>query len=104
MGTKLAEYLLIFLILLAGVDNVWAIAPVQPGQVTTDVDDDDFLRTQQEHVRLRSPRRQEPVLSGLKPQTGDNLTVMPKMGASSWANLTEPFALAPLYAIMSLQC
>jgi hypothetical protein len=104
MGTKLANYLLIFLVFFAGVDNVWAIAPAQPGQVNTDVDDDDFLRTQQEHVRLRSPRRQEPVLSGLKPQTGDNLTGMPKRDASCWATPTEPFALAHLYLFMSLQC
>ena len=96
---KRLAHFLILLLLLAQVDDAWAVAPVSPSAPITD-DDDEYLPAQ---WRLRDEQSsgQEPAFVGVKPQTADFPLV--RRGVPLQWNLSTPFAPPPLYLFMSLQ-
>jgi hypothetical protein len=99
---KRSHYFLMFLVLLAQVDDTWVATFVSTSAPLSQVDDDDECTPSQlRTVGEESSARQTPIFNSLKRQTAD-FSVVREGVPSAW-NLTRPFAPSPLYIFMSLQ-
>jgi hypothetical protein len=97
---KRLSYLLILTLLLAQVDDAWAVANVLPSSPLPD-DSQEYLPSQQPTQREESTPRQYPLFTDSKQQTA-NSSFVKRCVPGKW-NLVATFAPPPLYKFMSLQ-
>src|SRR5262245_23060871 len=82
-------YLLILLLVSAGVDDTWSAAPDLPSVQLAD-DNDEYMPAQRRPRGEQPSSCQEPACNGLKPQTAD--CSVARMGVPPERDLTTPFA------------
>jgi hypothetical protein len=97
---KRLPYLLILLLISAGVDDAWAAAPGSPSAQLAD-DNDEYTPAYRRPRGDQPSSRQEPVCDRQKPQTVDFSVARRRV--PSGRDLTTPFAPPPLYVFKSLQ-
>jgi hypothetical protein len=90
----------LLMLLLAGVDDAFAVAPASLSAPLAD-DGDEFLPAQRPPWEDMSSSLQRPMFVSLKQRTPHFLLF--RASAASEVNLAAPFAPPPLYVLMSLQ-